>query len=322
MRIVQKFGGSSLADRERLLRAAGRILAAKERGWQPIAVVSAAGDLTDELIEQARQLSPEPPQRELDALLATGEQRSAALMAIVLERFGAPARSFSGWQAGLYTEEKHGEAKLRRIEPGRLLRALAAGEIPVVAGFQGLTPGGEISTLGRGGSDTTAVALAAALPAERCEIYTDVDGIYTADPRLVPEAELLPELDGRDMLALAEAGSQVLQAESVRTALGAGLEICLRSSFTDAPGTLVHALPPEARGAFVGLTRDLAAHTVTLVGREAPAAGEALRDGVLLPAGITVERLCLGENSVSFRVSPGREQEALQTLHRAVFSQD
>ena len=191
MRIVQKFGGSSLADWACLRRAAGLCLEARRRGQQPILVVSAAGDSTDEMIEEARKLHPHPPEREMDALLATGEQRSAALMAIALARFGAPVRSFSGWQAGLITEEKSGGARLLAAAPERLLRTLEAGEIPVVAGFQGMTPAGNVSTLGRGGSDTTAVALAIALQAGRCEIYTDVDGIYSADPRLVPGARCL-----------------------------------------------------------------------------------------------------------------------------------
>ena len=239
MRIVQKFGGSSLADWACLRRAAGLCLEARRRGQQPILVVSAAGDSTDAMIEEVRKIHPHPPAREMDALLATGEQRSAALMAIALSRFGAPARSFSGWQAGLITEEKSGGARLRAAVPQRLLEALEAGQIPVVAGFQGVTPAGDISTLGRGGSDTTAVALAIALEAGRCEIYTDVDGIYSADPRLVSGARCLREVDLGDMLTLAESGSQVLHAASLRLAAAYGQPIWLLSSFTAAPGTLV-----------------------------------------------------------------------------------
>ena len=314
MRIVQKFGGSSLADRDCLLRVAGLILEAARRGQHPVAVVSAAGDSTDELIAQALSLCPHPSARELDALLATGEQRSAALMAITLERFGAPARSFSGWQAGLYTEETHGDAHVTHIEPDRLLRALEAGEIPVVAGFQGLTPRGEVSTLGRGGSDTTAVALAAALKADRCEIYTDVDGIYTADPRLVPEARLLPAIDRRDMLALAEGGSQVLHAESLRVAALSDQELRLLSTFTGSAGTVVHLLPEAERPALAGVTRDAEKHTVTLAGRAAPgSAATAL--AALHGAGIEASAEGIGENSVRFIVRPGRELDALCLLH-------
>lgn len=319
MRIVQKFGGSSLADWPRLRRAAGLCLEAQRRGNQVLAVVSAAGDSTDEMIRLVREISPHPPARELDALLATGEQRSAALMAITLTELGAAARSFTGWQAGLMTEEEHGAARLRSVEAKRLSEALEAGMIPVVAGFQGLTPSGEISTLGRGGSDTTAVALAAALGAGRCEIYTDVDGIYSADPRLVPAAKLLPAVDFRDMLALARAGSQVLHAESVRLAQAAGQPIRLLSSFTASAGSEVRRLPETERPAFAGVTRDAEAHTVTLVGREAAGAAEELRAQVLLPAGIAAERCESAAGSACFFVKAGQELAALRALHRAVF---
>ena len=318
MRIVQKFGGSSLADWTCLRRAAGLCLEARRRGQQPILVVSAAGDSTDEMIEEVRKINPHPPAREMDALLATGEQRSAALMAIALERFGAPARSFSGWQAGLITEEKAGGARLRAAVPERLLDALNAGQIPVVAGFQGLTPSGDISTLGRGGSDTTAVALAIALGAGRCEIYTDVDGIYTADPRLVAGARYLREIDMAEMLTLAEAGSQVLHAESLRLAAAHKQPIWLLSSFTASPGSLVHELPPERRPAFAGVTRDGETHRVTLVGRAAPAARTAV-EALLAEAEIPVRGAELTENSLCLTVSAGREVEALQRIHSAVF---
>lgn len=319
MRIVQKFGGSSLDGWERLRRAAGLSLEAWRRGCRPVVVVSAAGDYTDEMINEARKLCPRPAPRELDALLATGEQRSAALMAIMLNALGAPSRSFTGWQAGLLTEDAHGSARLLRCEPVRLLRSLEAGEIPVVAGFQGVTPQGEISTLGRGGSDTTAVALSAALRAARCEIYTDVDGVYTADPRLVPKARLLTEIDWRDMLLLAEAGSQVLHTESVRLAIRHGQDVQLLSSFTASPGTAVRLLDDARRPALAGVTRDAQAHRVALVGRAAPELADALLAGVLRPARITVQETAKEEGRVSFSVSAGQEIEALQALHRAVW---
>ena len=318
MRIVQKFGGSSLDGWERLRRAAGLSLEAWRRGCRPVVVVSAAGDSTDEMIREARKLSPRPAPRELDALLATVEQRSAALMAIMLNALGAPSRSFTGWQAGLLTEEGHGSARLLRCEPARLLRSLEAGEIPVVAGFQGVTPRGEISTLGRGGSDTTAVALSAALRAARCEIYTDVDGVYTADPRLVHGARLLKEIDGRDMLLLAEAGSQVLHAESVRLALRHGQEIQLLSSFTASPGTAVRLLD-EGRPALAGVTRDAQTHRVALIGRGAPELAGALLTEVLRTAPISVQELVKEEGRVSFSVAAGQEVEALRALHGAVW---
>ena len=318
MRIVQKFGGSSLADLPRLRRAAEICLEAQRRGNEVLAVVSAAGDSTDEMIGLAREITPRPPARELDALLATGEQRSAALMAIMLEALGAAARSFSGWQAGLVTEEKHGEARLLLAAPGRLLAALAAGQIPVVAGFQGLTPSGEISTLGRGGSDTTAVALAAALEAGRCEIYTDVDGIYTADPRLVEGARLLPAIDFRDMLALARAGSQVLHAESVRLAMAESRPIRLLSAFTASPGSEVRALGDGERPALAGVTRDEEAHSVTLAGRDAAVCAAALLEGGALPRESVLHCAARG-NSAQFRVKPGEELAVLRAVHRAVF---
>ncbi len=318
MRIVQKFGGSSLADRQRLLRAASFALEARRRGHAPVLVVSAAGDSTDELLALAHELAPHPSARELDALLATGEQRSAALMAITLTALGAPARSFSGWQAGLVTEEKHGGARLLLAAPERLLETLAAGEIPVVAGFQGVAPSGEITTLGRGGSDTTAVALASALDAGRCEIYSDVDGVYTADPRLVPAARLVPLADSRDLLALAEGGAQVLHSECLRLALAQGRRLSLLSSFTGAAGSEVALLPESARPPLAGVTRDGGAHTVTLAGPAAPSLADALLDALL--AEELAENGCLvSDNSLRFAVPPGRELEALRLIHAAVF---
>ncbi|MDO4973029.1 MAG: aspartate kinase [Eubacteriales bacterium] len=318
MRIVQKFGGSSLADLSCLRRAAEHCLEARRRGCEVLAVVSAAGESTDEMLRLAHEITPRPAVRELDALLATGEQRSAALMAIQLEVLGALARSYSGWQAGLITEEKHGDARLLLAAPRRLLASLAAGEIPVVAGFQGITPAGDISTLGRGGSDTTAVALAAALQADRCEIYTDVDGIYTADPRLVEEARLIPAIDFRDMLALAQAGSQVLHAESVRLAASERQPIRLLSTFTASPGSEVRALAEDERPALAGVTRDEAAHSVTIVGREAARTATALLREELLPAE-SVTGCVAAENAAVLQVRPGTELSVLRAVHRAVW---
>ena len=318
MRIVQKFGGSSLADLSRLRRAAEHCLEARRRGCEVLAVVSAAGDSTDEMLRLAQEITPRPSPRELDALLATGEQRSEALPAMQLTALGAPARSFSGWQAGLITGETHGDARLLLAAPRRLLASLAVGGIPVVAGFQGLTPAGDISTLGRGGSDTTAVALAAALRAGRCEIYTDVDGIYTADPRLVEGARLMEAVDFRDMLALAQAGSQVLHAESVRLAAAEGQPIRLLSSFTASPGSEVRALADAERPALAGVTRDEAVHSVTLVGREAARAAEALLADGLLPAA-SVTACIAAENAAMLQVRPGEELAVLRAVHQAVF---
>ena len=214
MLVVQKFGGSSLAGPERLRRAANICLDARKRGNDVVLVVSAMGNTTDDLEDIALKISASPPAREMDALMTTGEQQSAALMAIMLESLGTPARSFAGWQAGLFTDRRHGDARISVIAPGRINAALAEGVTPVVSGYQGVSSSGDVTALGRGGSDTTAVALAAALGADKCEIYTDVDGIYTADPRLIKDARKLARIDYRDMLRLARAGSQVLHPRS------------------------------------------------------------------------------------------------------------
>ena len=318
MLIVQKFGGSSLADLQRLRRAAGIAAEARRRENQVVLVVSAAGNSTDELLALARQILPHPPRRELDALMATGEQRSAALMAMMLESLGCPARSFSGARAGIHTDGHHGEAAILRVEPETLRRSLEAGEIAVVAGFQGRSPAGEVTTLGRGGSDTTAVALAAALGAERCEIYTDVDGICTADPRLIPSARLLREIDSRDMLLLAEAGSQVLHPGSVRLAMEKSVPLWLLSSFRAGEGTRVLPLPEERRPDLAGVTRDEADSSVTVVGRAADRALlERLREE-LERSGIPVRAARAEEGRVRFIVAPAQLLPALELCHRKI----
>ena len=318
MLLVQKFGGSSLSDPERLRRAAGIVLAARAEGCRPVVVVSAAGDSTDDLIALAHAIDPAPPLREMDALISTGEQQSAALMAIQLNRLGAPARSFSGWQAGITTDERHGGAKIRRIAPRRLREALETGLIAVTAGFQGLTEAGDVSTLGRGGSDTTAVALAAAMGAERCEIYTDVDGIFTADPRLIPEARQLEAIDSRDMLALAEGGSQVLHPESVRLAMENGVDLRLLSSFRPGPGTQVRRLSQKMRPALAGVTCDREQSAVTIAGRAADAGLLPRLSALLDERAVPVLRAEVRENALCLTVAPKDLNEALQLLHDLV----
>ena len=256
MLIIQKFGGSSLAGPERLRRAASIISAARRQGHAVIAVVSAMGDTTDDLLALAHTLTPDPPPRELDALLGTGEQQSAALLAITLDSIGEAARSLSGAQAGIFAAGVHGDGRIALMLPRRLLETLDEERVAVVCGFQGLDAEGDLITLGRGGSDTSAVAIAAALRADRCEIYTDVDGIYTADPRVLPEARYLPAIDYEDMLRLAEAGSQVLHDRSVRLAMEQGVTITLRSSFTGEGGSVVRRLDESERPPYAGLTRN------------------------------------------------------------------
>ncbi len=318
MLLIQKFGGSSLADRERLRRAAEIALAARREGQRIVVVVSAAGDDTDELIDLAHAIDPAPPLREMDALLSTGEQRSAALMAIQLGRLGAPARSFAGWQAGIHTDERHGDARILHIAPRRLEAALDAGLIAVTAGFQGVTTEGDLSTLGRGGSDTTAVALAAAMGAARCEIYTDVDGVFTADPRLIPEARRLEQIDSRDMLALALGGSQVLHPESVRLAMDNDVDLRLLSSFRPGPGTAVRRLKNTERPSLAGVTRDRKRSTVTLAGRSAGFSLLPMLTARLGERSIPVLQSEEGEDALTLCVPPEKLDEALRLLHAAV----
>ena len=227
--IVQKFGGSSVADAEGLKRVANRIVATKKAGHQVVVVVSAMGDTTDELIELANQVSPLPNGRELDMLLTAGERISMALLAMAISNLGHEARSFTGSQAGIITTSTHGKARVIDVTPGRIQEALKEGSIAIVAGFQGVSQDtNDITTLGRGGSDTTAVALAAALEADVCEIYTDVDGIFSADPRVVPAAKKLSTVTYEEMLELAASGAKVLHLRCVEYARKYELQIHVR----------------------------------------------------------------------------------------------
>jgi aspartate kinase len=237
--LVQKFGGTSVADAERIERAARRVALAKADGNDVVVVVSARGHQTDELIATARQINPQPPSRELDALLATGEMQSAALMAMALHRMGVEAESLAGVQTGILTDGVFTRARIENIDPKRVKAVLGAGRVAIVAGFQGVDANGNITTLGRGASDTTAVAVAAALSARVCEIYTDVDGVYTADPRIVPTARRIPLISYDEMLELASLGAGVLHGRCVEVAKKYGVTIHVRSTFTDAPGTMV-----------------------------------------------------------------------------------
>ena len=236
--LVQKFGGSSVADAEKIMKVAHRV-AASAPGNQMIVVVSAMGKTTDGLLALSRQISSAPDLREMDMLLSTGEQVTIALLALALKSLGLKARSFTGPQVGMRTDHSHTQARITQIDGDRVRRALDAGEIAVVAGFQGLSDEDEITTLGRGGSDLTAVALAAALKADVCEIYTDVDGVYTADPNIVPDARKLARVAYDEMLELASLGAKVLQTRSVEFAKKYGVTVHVRSTFRPDPGTLV-----------------------------------------------------------------------------------
>jgi aspartate kinase len=269
--VVQKFGGSSLADADRIRRVARRIARERAAGADLVVVVSAMGDTTDELLSLAAANTDTPDERELDVLLATGEHQSATLLSMALHAQGVAAISLSGSQAGITTDSRHGKARIASVEPARVHREIEAGKVVIVAGFQGRTEGDDvhgtdITTLGRGGSDTTAIALAARLGADRCQIFTDVRGIYTADPRLVPAARQLEIIGYEEMLELAHQGAQVMQTRAVELGWVNGVVIEVLSSFEDAPGTLIKEDPfVEQRNKVRGLAHDRNVAKVTLV---------------------------------------------------------
>jgi aspartate kinase len=270
--VVQKYGGSSLADAESIKRVARRIADTKKAGNDVVVAVSAMGDTTDELLDLAQEVSPVPPPRELDMLMTAGERTSMALVAMAISDLGYSARSFTGSQAGVITDGVHGKAKIIDVTPGRITEALAKSHIVIVAGFQGVSQGTkEITTLGRGGTDTTAVALAAALGAEVCEIYTDVDGVFTADPRIVPTARKIDRISNEEMLELAASGSKVLHLRSVEYARRFDIPIHVRSSFSQKVGTIVTDQPaPEGDAVeapiIAGVAHDRSEAKVTVVG--------------------------------------------------------
>ncbi|ROP44606.1 aspartate kinase [Pseudokineococcus lusitanus] len=268
--VVQKYGGSSVADAEGVKRVARRIAETRRRGDDVCVVVSAMGDSTDELLDLAHQVSPLPPARELDMLLTSGERISMALLAMAIANLGLEARSFTGSQAGVITDSVHGRARIIDVTPGRIRAALDDGHIAIVAGFQGVSQGTkDITTLGRGGSDTTAVALAAALEADVCEIYTDVDGVFTADPRIVPAARKLDTVTYEEMLELAACGAKVLMLRCVEYGRRSGVPIHVRSSFSSKPGTTVTGsmedLPVE-QAIISGVAHDRSEAKITVVG--------------------------------------------------------
>jgi aspartate kinase len=268
--VVQKYGGSSVSDADRIRRVAERIVATKKQGNDVVVVVSAMGDTTDDLLDLARQVCPSPPPREMDMLLTAGERISNALVAMAIDSFGAQARSFTGSQAGVITTSRHGNAKIIDVTPGRLRSALDEGLIVLVAGFQGVSQDSkDVTTLGRGGSDTTAVALAAALKADVCEIYTDVDGVFTADPRIVSNARRLDKVSFEEMLELAACGAKVLMLRCVEYARRYDVPIHVRSSYTDKPGTLVTGSMEDnlvEDAILTGVAHDRSEAKVTIVG--------------------------------------------------------
>jgi aspartate kinase len=330
--VVQKYGGSSVADAEGIKRVAQRIAATRKAGDQVVVVVSAMGDSTDELIDLANQVSPQPPARELDMLLTAGERISMALLAMAIASLGMEARSFTGSQAGVITDAVHGRARIIDVTPGRISTALGEGAIPIVAGFQGVSQTTkDITTLGRGGTDTTAVALAAALRADVCEIYTDVDGVFSADPRIVPTARRLPRISYEEMLELAASGAKVLVPRCVEYARRYGVPVHVRSSFSDKTGTWVmgHATDESEEAGMEqaiisGVAHDRSEAKITVVGVP-DRVGEAARIfGIVAAAGINIDMIvqnvsaiATGRTDISFTLPDTDGHQALDLLRGA-----
>jgi aspartate kinase len=330
--IVQKYGGSSVADAASIKRVARRIVDTKKAGHDVVVVVSAMGDSTDELLDLAEQVSPLPPARELDMLLTAGERISMALVAMAISDLGAEARSYTGSQAGLITDSKHGAARIIDVTPGRIQTALYEGAIPIVAGFQGVAHDTkDITTLGRGGSDTTAVALAAALHASVCEIYTDVDGVFSADPRVVPAARQVPFITYEEMLELAAVGAKVLHLRCVEYARRFDMPIHVRSSFSQREGTFV--LSPDAIAAAIaegrameqpiisGVAADVNDAKITVVGVADKPGEAAAIFKALANAGINVDMIVqnvsaasTGRTDLTFTCPQGSAQTAMKAL--------
>jgi aspartate kinase len=330
--VVQKYGGSSVADAEGIKRVAQRIVATRKAGDQVVVAVSAMGDSTDELIDLANQVSPQPPGRELDMLLTAGERISMALLAMAIASLGMEARSFTGSQAGVITDAVHGRARIIDVTPGRISSALAEGAIPIVAGFQGVSQTTkDITTLGRGGTDTTAVALAAALHADVCEIYTDVDGVFSADPRIVPTARRLPRISYEEMLEMAACGAKVLVPRCVEYARRYGVPVHVRSSFSDKTGTWVmgHATDESEEAGMEqaiisGVAHDRSEAKITVVGVPDQVGVAARIFGIVAEAGINIDMIvqnvsaiATGRTDISFTLPGSDGHTALELLRAA-----
>jgi aspartate kinase len=329
--VVQKYGGSSVADADGIKRVAQRIVATRKAGHSVVVVVSAMGDTTDELLDLAAQVSPLPPGRELDMLLTAGERISMALLAMAIANLGLEARSFTGSQAGVITDSTHGKARIIDVTPGRITGALADGAIPIVAGFQGVSQNSkDVTTLGRGGTDTTAVALAAALEADICEIYTDVDGVFTADPRIVRTARRIPWISYEEMLEMAACGAKILQLRCVEYARRYGMPIHVRSSFSNRTGTRISEANQETEAAGVeqaiisGVAHDRseAKITVAAVPDKVGVAAQIFR--IVAAAGINIDMIVqnvsaatTGRTDISFTLPRDDGQAAMAALNGA-----
>lgn len=328
-RIVQKYGGSSVADAESIKRVARRIARTRGEGHDVIVVISAMGDTTDDLMDLALQVSPAPRSRELDMLITTGERQSAALLAMALWDIGVDAVSYTGSQAGVLTTPVHGNARIIDITPGRVEQALVNGKVAIVAGFQGVAQTTkDVTTLGRGASDTTAVALAAALGAEYCEIYSDVDGVYTADPRIVPSARHISKIGYEDMMEMAAAGAKILHLRCVEYARREGVAVHVRSSFTDKPGTWV--VPQEElegtdmeEAIITGIAHDRDQAKITVVGvpdrpGNAAALFQAIADAEINIDMVVqnVSDLAVERTDISFTLASAEGRKAMDALER------
>lgn len=311
--IVQKFGGTSVGTVELIRKAAKRVMEKKNAGHQLVVVLSAMGKSTNALVKLAKEMSPHPDERDMDMLVSTGEQVSIALMSMALRKEGCEAVPLTGWQAGILTDHNHGDARIRQIETSRIRGHLEKGKVVIVAGFQGVDEYGEITTLGRGGSDTSAVALAASLGAERCEIYTDVTGVFTADPRLVPTAQKLSRISYQDMLDLARLGAGVLHPRSVETAREHRVSLVVRSSFSDEGGTYVGVdAPAKANAAIRGIAHEEDVSIYTLKGTEIRRRTPFLSN-LLQEASIPVHSFVHGSSLLSFPIM-GRQQKKVKAI--------
>jgi aspartate kinase len=329
--VVQKYGGSSVADADGIKRVAQRIVATRKAGHSVVVVVSAMGDTTDELLDLAAQVSPLPPGRELDMLLTAGERISMALLAMAIGNLGLEARSFTGSQAGVITDSAHGKARIIDVTPGRITGALADGAIPIVAGFQGVSQNSkDVTTLGRGGTDTTAVALAAALEADICEIYTDVDGVFTADPRIVRTARRIPWISYEEMLEMAACGAKILQLRCVEYARRYGMPIHVRSSFSNRTGTTISEANEEAEAAGVeqaiisGVAHDRSEAKITVAGVPDRVGVAAQIFRIVAAAGINIDMIVqnisaatTGRTDISFTLPRDDGQAAMAALNGA-----
>ena len=318
--VVQKYGGSSVADAEKIKNVARRVAQSRDQGDQVVVVVSAMGGTTDELIADALEITKCPDVREFDVLLATGEQMSMALLAMALREIGYPAISLTGAQAGIKTTQAHRRARILKIDPKRIVKELEKGNIVIVAGFQGVSEGDDVTTLGRGGSDTTAVALAVGLGARVCQIYTDVDGVYTADPRLVPEARKLEEISYEEMLEMASYGAKVMHSRAVELGELFSIPILVASSFTQNTGTLIHGeVAMEVRNKVRGLAHDMDVAKITVVGVPDQPGIAAAIFVPLAAAGISVDTIVQNasiENitDLTFTVAKGQLDSAMKVV--------